>query len=185
MIRSFSSYGPIDVEENYYAPRKELINKTYNNLIGKNPKKGGNYITVWAPRQTGKTWALHKAYKHIREDDVFDVNIISMGFLKSAKTEESVITGFIDLVNRFLNLNWPIVNNWGELKSLFSCEHLKKPIILILDEFDALEEEFINEFANLFREIYISRRNEENKFTHEKEYLLFSTKAICYFNFLR
>lgn len=45
-MRKFSSYGPIDTEMNYYAPRVELIEKVYNNLIGENPQKSGHYFTV-------------------------------------------------------------------------------------------------------------------------------------------
>jgi hypothetical protein len=55
-MRRFSSYGPLDKEVHYYAPREELIEFAYNQLMGDNPRKGGHYITVWAPRQTGKTW---------------------------------------------------------------------------------------------------------------------------------
>lgn len=39
-MRRFWSYGPIDAESNYYAPRKELIEQTYTQLIG------GHYIAV-------------------------------------------------------------------------------------------------------------------------------------------
>jgi hypothetical protein len=28
-MRRFHSYGPVDTDENYYVPRKELIEKTY------------------------------------------------------------------------------------------------------------------------------------------------------------
>jgi len=59
-MRKFSSYGPIDIEEAYYAPRTELIQQTYDQLLGENPAKTGHYITVWAPRQTGKTWVTNQ-----------------------------------------------------------------------------------------------------------------------------
>jgi len=38
-MRKFSSYGPIDTEMNYYAPRIELIEKTYSNLVGEDPQR--------------------------------------------------------------------------------------------------------------------------------------------------
>lgn len=49
-MRRFSSYGPVDKEVHYYAPRAELIEFAYKQLMGDNPQKGGHYITVWAPR---------------------------------------------------------------------------------------------------------------------------------------
>ncbi|MDM8548977.1 hypothetical protein QUF72_02820 [Desulfobacterales bacterium HSG2] len=52
-MRKFSSYGPVDTELHYYAPRTELIDKTYHQLLGP-PEKGGHYITVWVPRQPDK-----------------------------------------------------------------------------------------------------------------------------------
>jgi len=39
-MRRFHSYGPLDIEEHYYAPRKELIKRAYTQLTGEHPKKG-------------------------------------------------------------------------------------------------------------------------------------------------
>jgi len=43
-MRKFSSYGQIDTDLHYYAPRTALIDKTYTQLIGENPEKGGHSI---------------------------------------------------------------------------------------------------------------------------------------------
>jgi hypothetical protein len=53
-MRRFTSYGPIDTEQHYYVPREASIEKAYNQLTGYNPRRGGHYFTVWAPRQAGK-----------------------------------------------------------------------------------------------------------------------------------
>jgi hypothetical protein len=45
-IRRFNSYGPVDKEIHFYAPRKNLIDRAYNQLMGDNPLEGGNCITV-------------------------------------------------------------------------------------------------------------------------------------------
>jgi len=63
-MRRFSSYGPVDPELHFFAPRLDLIDKGYNQLIGENPAKGGHYFTVWAPRQTGKTWIMPEIIKN-------------------------------------------------------------------------------------------------------------------------
>ncbi len=52
-MRKFSSYGPVDKDLNFYVPRKQMIDKAVDQLIGEDPEKGGHYITVWAPRQCG------------------------------------------------------------------------------------------------------------------------------------
>ncbi|MCP4109249.1 MAG: hypothetical protein GY749_27610, partial [Desulfobacteraceae bacterium] len=47
-----------------------------------------------------------------------------------------------------------------------------------MDEFDSLEETFINKFAGMFRSIYTDRRNEPEKETCEKTYLLHGCELI-------
>jgi hypothetical protein len=61
---------------------------------------------------------------------------------------------------------------------VFSHESLAKPLILIIDEFDALNERFINKFASEFRKIYTARFNETHKTTGEKVYLLHGLALI-------
>ncbi len=46
IMRRFSSYGPVDTDSNFYAPRKKLIEIGFNQLIGENPVKGDYYFTV-------------------------------------------------------------------------------------------------------------------------------------------
>ena len=72
-MRRFSSYGPVNPQEHFYAPRKALIEKAYHQLIGDNPLQSGQYFTVWAPRQTGKTWLMQQILFKLRKDDRFDV----------------------------------------------------------------------------------------------------------------
>ncbi|MFQ5616458.1 MAG: hypothetical protein ACE5GO_08370, partial [Anaerolineales bacterium] len=53
-----------------------------------------------------------------------------------------------------------------------------KPLILILDEFDALEEKFINKFANEFRSMHTRRMNEADRKSGEKSCLLHGLALI-------
>ena len=93
-MRRFSSYGPINSKLHYYAPRKELIDNSYTKLIGENPLEGGHYITVWAPRQCGKTWVMQEVVRRIKQSSEYHVGIFSM---ESAK-EETDIKESISLV---------------------------------------------------------------------------------------
>ncbi len=54
-MRKFSSYGPPNTKIHYYAPREELISQVLSQLKGDEADDEGHFITVWAPRQTGKT----------------------------------------------------------------------------------------------------------------------------------
>jgi hypothetical protein len=81
-MRRFSSYGPIDTEAHYYTPRKKLIERAYTQLMGENTKKDGHYITVWAPRQCGKTWVMQQVLFRLQKDSRFDVLKINLEHLK-------------------------------------------------------------------------------------------------------
>ena len=174
-MRRFSSYGPLDLDLHYYAPRQKLINKAFNQLIGNN--KGGHYITVWAPRQSGKTWTLQQVVKKIKLLDMFEVAIISMGSGKSIETRKGILNLFCSRISEFLKISLPELDMWEELKLIFSSQYFSKPLILIIDEFDALDEKFINQFANEFREMYISRQNEDNP-SNEKTCILHGLALI-------
>ena len=48
-MRRFSSYGPVDTDLHFYAPRTHLVDSVLSALVGENPEQGGDYVTVWAP----------------------------------------------------------------------------------------------------------------------------------------
>lgn len=81
-MRRFSSYGPLHKDLHYYSAREELIDTAYKQLMGENPQKGGNYITVWAPRQCGKTWLMQQVLFRLQKDPQFDVLKINLENLK-------------------------------------------------------------------------------------------------------
>jgi Cdc6-like AAA superfamily ATPase len=162
-MRRFSSYGPINTKSDYYAPRKELIERAYSRLTGENPDEDGYYITVWAPRQCGKTWVMQEAMQKIKESAKYEVGIITMERAKEVKEEEKVLKILIEKLQNTFERSLPPVKEIDELPTLFTKQYFQEPVILIMDEFDALEEVFINRFAGIFRDMYISRTNEGKK----------------------
>ncbi len=74
-VRKFTSYGPINTKKNYYAPREELISRAYNQLVGDIGDETGHYITVWAPRQCGKTWVMQEVLQKIKKTGNFHTGI--------------------------------------------------------------------------------------------------------------
>jgi predicted AAA+ superfamily ATPase len=54
-------------------------------LLGENPSEGGHYITVWAPRQAGKTWVMQQILFKLKKDTQFDVLKINLQSLKDEK----------------------------------------------------------------------------------------------------
>ncbi|MCP4396269.1 MAG: hypothetical protein GY801_03020 [bacterium] len=177
-MRKFSSYGQIHTDFNYYAPRTDLINYAYTQLLGESPEEGGHYITVWAPRQTGKSSVMLEAVKRLRQLEQFDVVIITLESAKGQTDEESVLRMFMYELSAFLGRELPAVHIWEDLPKVFTHQYLSKPLILIIDEFDALGEQAINKFASKFRKIYTARFNEIHKTTGEKVYLLHGLALI-------
>jgi len=71
-MSKFTSYGLVDPEIHYSVPRTELIQQTLSQVIGETPEKGGHYITIWAPRQAGKSSVLHSVRRRIREESAYE-----------------------------------------------------------------------------------------------------------------
>jgi len=171
-MRRFSSYGPIDTDLHYYAPRNELIEKAYRQLVGENPDKDGHYITVWAPRQCGKTWGMQEVVKKLKQTGQYEVGMISLERAKEKKDETKVLKILIEKLQIAFERSFPPIKEIDELPGLFTKQYFRKPVILILDEFDALEEVFINRFAGIFRDLFMSRSNEKDRKSKDKTCLL-------------
>ncbi len=176
-MRRFSSYGQIDTDLHYYAPRKELIEKAYTQLMGENPKKGGHYITVWAPRQTGKSWTMQQILFRLRKDDRYDVLKFGLEHLKLQKDVHSIARSIAQEILHSLGKPRMNISIVEDMQLIFTREVLDKPLVLILDEFDALTEEAISSLAGIFRSIYLKRQDDPNS-SDKKEYLLHGVALI-------
>jgi len=159
-MRKFFSYGPVDCAEHFCVPRTEFIHKAMEQLIG-NPQKGGHYFTVWAPRQTGKTWLMRRVKEEIekRYGDRFICGFMSMQGISGKSIED-----FLQEVPRLFRISLQI-DLKKPLKSLSSFMELfekgvgvfEKPVILFIDEFDSLPKEVIDELVVRFRDMYLNR----------------------------
>lgn len=180
-MRKFSSYGPIDAKLHYYAPRTALIQQAYAQLLGENPADGGHYITVWGPRQTGKTWVMQQVLYGLQTDPqyaAFAVAKINVQHLYQEKDVVVIAQAIAQELTRMLGLPAFVIQRSEDFQQLFAKTVLPKPLILLLDEFDALGEAAIQTLAAIFRNIYINRRDQFAKPSSEKDYLLHSVALI-------
>ena len=177
-MRRFWSYGPIDIDSHYYAPREKLVEDAYARLTGDDPDKGGHYITVWAPRQCGKTWLMQQILFRLQQEGQFDVLKINLEHLKYETDTKVIIETVAKEIGEGLNKDFSGINTEVKFQSIFRKDELEKPLILIMDEFDALCENAINAIVSAFRNIHIKRRDERTKNTSEKSYLLHSVSLI-------
>ncbi len=114
----------------------------------------------------------------LEADERFDVLKIN---LESLKTEEDVTTILISIGETILEkLNKKIIKTDTPEKfmSIFQEDILDKPLILIIDEFDALAEDAISAIVGVFRNIYMLRKDQANKSTEQKDYLLHGVALI-------
>ncbi|MBF0536860.1 MAG: ATP-binding protein [Nitrospirae bacterium] len=160
VMRHFYSYGPVDREEHFCVPRTELIEECTRYLLG-NIKKGGHYFTIWAPRQTGKTWLMRQVKDEIlaRHSERFVVGTMSMQGV--SLTEGGPVEEFLDkipgLMKRAFKIDRPrYCEGFSDFflkdNGLFDC-----PVILFIDEFDNLPPQLIDRLVNQFRDMYLDR----------------------------
>ena len=88
-MRRFHSYGPVDGKHHFCVQRKELVEQCLAQLVGI-PDEGGHYFTIWAPRQTGKTWLMRQVKQEIaaRYPNQFALFNFSLGSLRGLKDGE-------------------------------------------------------------------------------------------------
>ena len=177
-MRKFSSYGAPNKKSDYYVSREALISNVIKQLKGEERAEDGHYITVWGPRQTGKTWVMQEVVSTIEQDDQFDIVFLSLQFLYEEKDVDIVAQLFARQLIKKLNLENLTINSLKDFDRLFERGTLIKPLILILDEFDALDPAVIARLVAIFRHIYTTRRSQTNQSTAEKDYLLHSLALI-------
>ena len=176
-MRKFSSYGPVNTNLHYYVPRQELVDRACQQLIGEEPDEGGHYITVWAPRQRGKTWVMREVLWRLQKDERFDVLKLNLEHLKRTTDVDRIVQKIAQEIAEALDLDIT-VRVLDELSTVFKKDVLDKPLILILDEFDALPPQAISGIAGVFRNIHIQRQDQLDRPSVERDYLLHGMALI-------
>ncbi|MEM7535509.1 MAG: AAA-like domain-containing protein [Chloroflexota bacterium] len=181
---TFTSYGIVDPEIHYHVPRTELIDRTLGQLIGETPEKGGHYITVWAPRQAGKSWVLHRVRRRIHDESKYDwidaveIDLQDLEWISDPHIVIREIASRIFLELGIDDTEHPLPEKSSDFHQLFTAPILKRPLILIMDEFDALQPQVIKAITGVLRNIYIRRQKQSDKGTTEKYYLLHGVALI-------
>ena len=163
-MRHFNSYGPVNCKAHFCVERLALIENGVQQLIGSPEEEGGHYFTIWAPRQTGKTWLMRQMQQSIalKYPDQFVVFNFSLGALKGMRftPSENFPEAFCRLLKTELPSH-PSVKNWADFRLLFSKEEglWDRPLILLIDEVDTLPSSLIDLMVTQFREMYLNRQN--------------------------
>ncbi|MBF0101614.1 MAG: AAA-like domain-containing protein [Desulfobacterales bacterium] len=164
-MRQFHSYGPVDSQEHFCIERNGLIEQCKAQLIGK-PEKGGHFFTIWAPRQTGKTWLMRQVKQQIETEykDFFAVHSFSLGRLRGMKKDipidQSILPEGLSAILEDELPGKPSIKTWRDFYNLFLKGGLwNKPLILFIDEVDTTPPMLLDMLVNQFRELYLDRSN--------------------------
>ncbi len=162
-MRQFSSYGPVDPEQNFCVARTELVDQCVNQLIG-DPVKGGHYFTIWAARQTGKTWLMRQALQEIpkRYGDKFALLNFSLGQLRGLNFVPEL--NFPEELSQVFAQEFPnqqILKSWGDFLHCFSKQKglWDRPLIMLIDEVDTVPFALLDLMVGRFRELYLYHRS--------------------------
>ena len=159
-MKRFHSYGPIEPDEHFHVPRRELLEKFHAQLLG--TEKKGHYFTVWAPRQTGKSTLVRRVMEKIKAEqgERFQVARFSMQGLSIP--DDAPPDAFLALVpyvfRRAFDIDVEVPPTWEKFIALFEKKSglFERRVILLLDEFDHLPRPVIAKLVGYFRDIHHS-----------------------------
>jgi len=165
-MKHFCSYGPVDCKAHFCVQRQALIATGVQQLIGSPEEETGHYFTIWAPRQTGKTWLMRQLEQAIEQQypEEFTVFNFSLGALRGMNFTHSENSEFpktfVELLQEKLP-NKPTVSSWKKFRDLFSRTEgiWDRPLILLIDEVDTIPPALIDLMVAQFRELYLDRKN--------------------------
>ncbi|ETR73605.1 MAG: hypothetical protein OMM_00809 [Candidatus Magnetoglobus multicellularis str. Araruama] len=163
-MKTFHSYGPVIAKKHYFVPRTKLVEECVQSLIG-DPDDLGHYFTIWGARQTGKTWLYRQSMDVIKKQyaDQFIVGEISMqdiAFNKNDDPTEIFFHNVLTMIEDEFSFEIERLDSWMDWKHIFKKKTaaFDRPLILIIDEFDKLPNEIINNLVSLFRGMYLNSR---------------------------
>lgn len=157
-MRYFNTSGPCDPREHYTVMRRELIAE------GRAKVHRGRYLTIFAPRQAGKTTYFKLLLSELRKEGAYTPIWISFENLQNAtKPQFYEKVGHElrrSLAHEAVELAPREMKNEFDLESFF--EELRKrglPVVMVIDEFEGVPRSVLGELRHAFRKIYHQRES--------------------------
>ena len=165
----FNTAGPGIPEDHYMVDPLRRINYDEVRLLIEQKR----YFILHAPRQTGKTTSLLAMVKKLNEEGIYRCFYMNVESAQVARNDvEKGMRAILSELGQklMITLNdpepyeWvsPILKNDGALKALSSmltrvCAKLDKPLVLFIDEIDALVGDTLVSVLRQLRDAYASR----------------------------
>jgi hypothetical protein len=146
-MRSFNTSGPNIPEKHYTILRKDLIKEGLNLVMDE------RYFTIWAPRQTGKSTYFRQLAHELEK---YDYKVAHINF-ENYKNE--VIETFLKSFKRNVNEFWNTKYEFNSIPDFFEQIQAEKEgkCVLIIDEVEGINQEYLSEFLHSIRNAYHSR----------------------------
>jgi len=163
-MREFNTSGPNNPDIHFTVMREALLQKTLGQIIRPDDPKGGRYITLYAPRQTGKTTLVEQLMKRMDRQQFFPA-LISVESL-SGLEESDFYAGLGNRLDRMGTFPFaiPAMSRRRDFEDFLSTLKTQLPqrLCLIIDEFDGVTGPYLGELLHLFRLIYHARGQKYN-----------------------
>ncbi|APT76048.1 transcriptional regulator [Marinitoga sp. 1137] len=152
-MRTFCTSGPVDKKTCYYVERPDIMEEALDHI------ENWRYFTVSAPRQSGKTTLLRDIVEKIK--DKYLTIFISFESYEDKDKEDFLETLVMD-INRSnkkiygKKMELIIPQKIDKIRNLIEelNEKSGKEIVLMIDEFEKLDEKIMNEFLHVIRSMY-------------------------------
>jgi hypothetical protein len=168
-MRFFNTAGPVDCRRHYCLPPLQRLDLEELEMLIAQQK----YFVLHAPRQTGKTSCLLALQQHLNAGTEYVCLYVNVEGAQAAREDVQAaifsILAKIDYRYRYafddthLQAHWHrIFEQNGPYTALtevlsFLCQHVQKPMVLLLDEIDALVGDTLVAVLRQLREGYDQR----------------------------
>ena len=149
-MREFNTSGPNIPHQHYTIKRTKQLKEGLN-LVNKS-----RYFTIWAPRQTGKSTYFRQLAIELEKID-YKVCHINFENYRNASLES-----FLYSLTLHFRESWGLdYSNETDLSHIFELikEQRENKCVLIIDEVEGINREYINDFLHSIRNAYHSRQN--------------------------
>ena len=155
--REFNTSGPCDPKLHYTVPRAEIVARGLSQI-----EKGG-YLTVFGPRQAGKTTCSRMMLDALKDRNEYVGTSLSVEGLRAAppgvfwEALSSRLTREFEIA--LPGFDAPEIARLWEIEEFAVAlkRHTSRRWVLIIDEFEGAPDELVGDLLRHFRQLYHSR----------------------------
>ena len=169
-MKFFNTTGPVNPNNHYFVPHRLDLGEIFH-LIERE-----QYFVLHAPRQTGKTTAIHELVRMINDQGKNNALYINIESAQAARNHpEKALLAIIEILKRSIAISFPdeektlafiddilqkpelITLNALQSVLTFWTKHSSKPPLLFIDEIDSLLGDSLISVLRQIRSGYIDR----------------------------